>query len=317
MTCKANFILTVREIMPRQLPLCNCCGRICADICICSAQKDLDRSSEWYIIILTDGRRHPGDLVNAQQADQKVQARCPQAAWHAQSTSERGDRSPIPNWRFLRSRRPRASQVRDASSRHSREAVGYSVHFSIRLLTPYLLPSGSRLPARWPVRALTREARAPARPQTHAGGSGFHDATPVERAFVAPFGLGRGHPGTVRYKCSSAEYRTCTETAGKKTSLNPVAGACKTTEPETLISAYEDLRRQAAKCSTSGGVGMVIFLDQGMAAWMLACSWVASTNPANLRRCPTTTAPVPDELRGEIVLVLAAMALKQAPEVYP
>jgi len=61
---------------------------------------------------------------------------------------------------------------------------------------------------------------------------------------------------------------------------------------------------------------MAIFLDQGMVAWMLACFWVASTNPYNVRRCPTTAAPLSDELRGEIVLVLAAMALKQAPEVY-
>jgi len=62
---------------------------------------------------------------------------------------------------------------------------------------------------------------------------------------------------------------------------------------------------------------MAIFLDQGMVAWMLACSWVASTHPNNLQRYPSTVAPVPDELRGEIVLVLAAMALNQAPEVYP
>jgi len=54
-----------------------------------------------------------------------------------------------------------------------------------------------------------------------------------------------------------------------------------------------------------------------MVAWMLACSWVASTHPNNLQRCPSIAAPVPDELRGEIVLVLAAMALNQAPEVYP
>jgi len=62
---------------------------------------------------------------------------------------------------------------------------------------------------------------------------------------------------------------------------------------------------------------MAIFLDQGMVAWILACSWVASTNPDNSRRSPTTAAPLPDELRGEIVLVLTAMALTQAPEVYP
>jgi hypothetical protein len=62
---------------------------------------------------------------------------------------------------------------------------------------------------------------------------------------------------------------------------------------------------------------MAIFLGQGMVAWMLACSWVASTIPNNSRRCPITAAPLLDELRGEIVLVLAAMALNQTPEVHP
>jgi hypothetical protein len=62
---------------------------------------------------------------------------------------------------------------------------------------------------------------------------------------------------------------------------------------------------------------MAIFLGQGMVAWMLACSWVASMNPDNVHRCPITAAPLLDELRGEMVLVLAAMALKQAPEVHP
>jgi transposase len=99
----------------------------------------------------------------------------------------------------------------------------------------------------------------------------------------------------------------------KKNVAESGAGARKTAEPETLTSAYEDLRRQAAEYSRSGGLGMAIFLDQGM----LACSWVASTNPDNSRRCPTTAPPLSNELRGEIALVLAAMALKQAPEVYP
>src|SRR5258708_31878378 len=88
----------------------------------------------------------------------------------------------------------------------------------------------------------------------------------------------------------------------KKTVAEPSAGVRKT-DPEPLAFAYEDLRRQAAECSSSGGLGMAIFLDQGMVAWMLACSWVASTHPNNLQRCPSTVAPVPDDLRGEMVLV--------------
>ena len=99
--------------------------------------------------------------------------------------------------------------------------------------------------------------------------------------------------------------------------MNPAAGARKTAEPQGLIAAYEDLRRQAAECSSSSGLGMAILLDQGMVAWMLVCSWVPSTIPDNSRQCPTAVAPFPNELRREIVLVMAAMALKQAPEVHP
>jgi hypothetical protein len=317
MKCKGNSVLYVKEIMPQH----QMCSRCDAPFMIIShageTQQGLDNPPNMYIIILTHERRCSGDLTNAEQDGQKVQARRPPAARHAQSASRRGDRPSVRSWRFLRSRRPSATQVRDASPRHGEQAVGHSVRYSIRLLTPYLLSSGSRLSTRWALWPIAREAGATARPQTHAGGSGLRPTTPGERSFVAPFRLGRCYPETIRFECSSTEYRARTQAAGKKTSLNPVGSAPKVAERETLISAYEDLRRQATHCSSSGGLGMAIFLGQGMAAWMLACSWVASTNPDNVRRYPIAAAPLPDELRGEIVLVLAAMALKQAPEVHP
>lgn len=87
--------------------------------------------------------------------------------------------------------------------------------------------------------------------------------------------------------------------------------------PQALICAYEKLREQAVGSLSSGGLGMALFLGQGMVAWMHACSWVASTAPENLRRCPANSDPLPDDLRGEVVLVLAAMAFNHAPEVHP
>jgi len=60
---------------------------------------------------------------------------------------------------------------------------------------------------------------------------------------------------------------------------------------------------------------MALFLGQGMVAWMRACSSVSSTALDNSRRSQTAAAPLPNDLRGEIVLVLAAMALNQAPEI--
>jgi hypothetical protein len=100
--------------------------------------------------------------------------------------------------------------------------------------------------------------------------------------------------------------------------LKPASGAPNTAERQALISAYEGLRAQAIGFSGSGGLGMALLLGQGMVAWMQACSWVASTTtPDNLRRFPTVGGPLPDDLPGEVVLVLAAMALNQAPEVHP
>ena len=68
--------------------------------------------------------------------------------------------------------------------------------------------------------------------------------------------------------------------------------------------------------SRSGGLGMALFLGQGMVAWMQAFSWLASINPHNPRQYLSPATRVPDDVRGEIVLVLAAMALRRAPEVY-
>jgi hypothetical protein len=61
---------------------------------------------------------------------------------------------------------------------------------------------------------------------------------------------------------------------------------------------------------------MALFLDQGMVAWMRACSWAVFTNPHNSRKCLSPADGLSDDVRGEIVLVLAAMALRRASEVY-
>ena len=141
---------------------------------------------------------------------QKVQARCPEAARHAESASGHRDRSPVSNGRFLRSGRCCAGQVRDASPGESGQAVSQRVRFDIRLFAPYLLSSGGRLPAGRPLRSIAREARAPARPQAHARRSRLHGSTACERSFAPRCRSGCCHPATVRYHYPSAEYRTRT-----------------------------------------------------------------------------------------------------------
>jgi hypothetical protein len=60
---------------------------------------------------------------------------------------------------------------------------------------------------------------------------------------------------------------------------------------------------------------MALFLGQGMVAWMRACSWVPSGLPHNSPSSAIDAVPLSNDLRGEIVIVLAAMALRQAPEI--
>ena len=106
MRCKVNFVHTVRTIMShgiRETPpawLTN--WRIIPTSSVLSANKELDISDEWNIIIFTANIRNLGDLADARRPGKTIQTRCPKAQWRAQSASGRRHRSSIPNRRFLR-----------------------------------------------------------------------------------------------------------------------------------------------------------------------------------------------------------------------
>ena len=79
-----------------------------------------------------------------------------------------------------------------------------------------------------------------------------------------------------------------------------------------MVERYEDLRRQvlSQKSAGHGGRGLVLFLRQGMKAWMdawLSCLIAAPT------RAPIEShslgPAVPWDLRGEVAAILAGMAL--------
>jgi hypothetical protein len=78
---------------------------------------------------------------------------------------------------------------------------------------------------------------------------------------------------------------------------------------DRLIDRYEDLRRQA-KGEWGDRAGMVVFLRQGMRAWMTAWpKWTTSevTEPSAVRGDLGNL--LPPKVRDEITLVLAGMAL--------
>ena len=102
------------------------------------AQKELDNGLDMehnYIYSRHSRSRRSGRCPATQQT---IQTRCPEALRHAQSASGCRHRSSVSNRRFLRSRRLRAGQVRDASPRQSGQAVGEPISFGIRLLAPHL-----------------------------------------------------------------------------------------------------------------------------------------------------------------------------------
>jgi hypothetical protein len=77
-----------------------------------------------------------------------------------------------------------------------------------------------------------------------------------------------------------------------------------------LLSGYEEIRGQALRrggCSAHG-TGLALFLRRGMAAWLTACAPLARPIDVAHRR-PTQEDRLPPDLRTEVALVLAEMAL--------
>lgn len=79
-----------------------------------------------------------------------------------------------------------------------------------------------------------------------------------------------------------------------------------------MVERYEDLRRQVLgqKDPDHRGQGLMLFLSQGMKAWMN--TWLCCL-PAGPTRMPkesdSTISVVPWDLRGEVAAILAGMAM--------
>jgi hypothetical protein len=79
-----------------------------------------------------------------------------------------------------------------------------------------------------------------------------------------------------------------------------------------MLSGYEEIRSQALRAGCSGrGCGLALFVRRGMAAWLTACAPLAHTIEAPHRK-PAEMDRVPPDLRTEVAMVLAEMALTAA-----
>ena len=81
-----------------------------------------------------------------------------------------------------------------------------------------------------------------------------------------------------------------------------------------VVDRYEELRRQQvlSPCGrTSGGLGLALFLRQGMKAWMDGWSRCVAAGPAKAPdRSRAGEGMVPWDLRGEVVVILAGTSLR-------
>lgn len=79
---------------------------------------------------------------------------------------------------------------------------------------------------------------------------------------------------------------------------------------DTLVSHYEELRRRALdRPAGRGGAGCALVIGQGMAAWMEACAALTPGAEPGPRAAAPPPVPLPSDLRGELAMVLARMAL--------
>lgn len=84
-----------------------------------------------------------------------------------------------------------------------------------------------------------------------------------------------------------------------------------------LVARYEELRGRILGGDVPGALGLAVLMRGGVAAWILAWSTVP-TPPPSSPTDGTAVAPLPGALVGEVVLVLAGMALgSTCSEVHP
>lgn len=75
-----------------------------------------------------------------------------------------------------------------------------------------------------------------------------------------------------------------------------------------LVARYEELRSQAMGAS-GRGLGLALLLRQGMRAWLEAWSNCTLTMPAERHLERGVDEVIPVQLRAEIAIVLAGMAM--------
>lgn len=84
-----------------------------------------------------------------------------------------------------------------------------------------------------------------------------------------------------------------------------------TVDSGAVLSGYEEIRSEALRRSCGRGCGLALFVRRGMAAWLAACAPALPAEGPRLK--PIDVDHVPPDLRAEVAMILAEMAMTAAP----
>jgi hypothetical protein len=240
------------------------------------------------------------------------QAESSSTSRHAQSSARSGHSPVVSDERFLRCRRYDPGQVRDAPPGAGRAAADNRVRKSIWFLTAVVLSGTTGVRAERIVGIDTAETWPSQRTQADGRGDGVSQPSSRQRLIPENRRLGANRGREVRCGGAPPQHRTSTLTT-KKTPVSLIPSAASA---DQLVSRYEELRRQVLD-RYSGiyrGPGLALLLQRGMRAWMEVSS-IYPTTPSSTTPRPSTREPVlASEQRGEMVMILASMALHRYPE---
>jgi hypothetical protein len=79
------------------------------------------------------------------------------------------------------------------------------------------------------------------------------------------------------------------------------------------VARYEQLRKDVLAQGTGGNLGLIVFLRQGMAAWMQACA-VTPVPPSKSIQPLNPVNPLPGDVRLQVAVVLAGILLHHPTE---
>ena len=316
LTCKANDAVYVRIMMSGRAMVITAHGSLEQALTLVITyqyrHKELDnRLLDGVILFPLLGPLRPSHINGRHNT--RNQAESSPTSRHAQSSARRGHSSVVPDERFLRCRRYDSGQVRDAAPGARRAAAGHSGDKSIWFLTPLFLSGTAGIRAERSVGIDTAETWPAQRTQADHRGHGVSQQSSSQRFIASDRGFGADREGRVRCGGPLPQHRTSTLTS-KKTPMSRIPSAmCGNTE---IVAQYEELRRHVLDRSLGihRGSGLALLIQRGMRAWMEVSSICSNTPSSTTLRASNGEDVLASDHRGEIVMVLAAMALHRYQE---